>query len=177
MSVNVQIAVSACLLGQPVRYDGTDKKHDRLKETLQIIDSANLELIPFCPEMGIGLGTPRPTIQLVQQKDATIRVLGVKDHTLDVTDAIESHARTFLTNYPDIHFLIVKARSPSCGYQTTPVHVQRNTKMVPMALDSGLFVKTLLVLKPELEIVDESTFDSGQGCLSWLQRVNRFYGK
>ena len=56
------ILVSGCLLGQKVRFDG-GHKHDRF-----VTDklSAAFEFVSVCPEMAMGLGSPRPTLRLVQ---------------------------------------------------------------------------------------------------------------
>jgi uncharacterized protein YbbK (DUF523 family) len=56
----IKIAVSRCLLGEPVRYDGGHKQNlmicDRLK--------AHFDLIGICPEVEAGLGVPRLTLNL-----------------------------------------------------------------------------------------------------------------
>ena len=59
-----RVAVSACLLGEQVRYNGGHCNHRLLQSV-----SKNIETIPICPEVGIGLGTPRPTIRLVHEDD------------------------------------------------------------------------------------------------------------
>ena len=58
--IKPRIGVSACLLGQPVRFDGGRKRNRFITEQL----SRLMEIVPICPEMEAGLGTPRPTIQL-----------------------------------------------------------------------------------------------------------------
>lgn len=52
--------VSACLPGQPVRFDGGHKKARHITQTL----SEYFELMPVCPEVEAGLGVPRPTMHL-----------------------------------------------------------------------------------------------------------------
>ncbi len=128
--------------------------------------SEQVEIIPFCPEMGIGLGVPRDKIELVRQKDESIRVLGVENHTWDVTDALQSYAEKFLKQYPFLDTFIVKSRSPSCGYNTTPVFVSG----VEVAMDSGMFVQTLLKIKPDLKIINESALLTEQDCLSFMSQ-------
>ena len=70
----MKIAISACLLGQEVRYDGTGKCQPSIISALQ----HKVELIPFCPEVEAGLGIPREPIQL-QQLASEIRVVQVSD--------------------------------------------------------------------------------------------------
>ena len=108
-----RVAVSACLLGQKVRYDG-DHKHD-------LLISGELggwfEWVPVCPEVGIGLPVPRPPIQ-VEDVGGVMRVRGVDDPDTDVTDALRRYA---LEVDGAIDGIILKARSPSCAVGTTPV--------------------------------------------------------
>jgi len=188
LNTKPQIAISACLLGQMVRYDGKEKKQPLIvafflnKKYLQYNLSGTVEVVPFCPEVGIGLGVPRAKIQAVRQKDEQIRIVGVENHTWDVTEALKSYAEHFLQQYPDIQYFIVKAKSPSCGYQSTPLFqalipvqakqcAQEEQKVEQIALVSGLFVQTILELKPQLHIIDETCLSTEQSCLSLLQQI------
>ncbi len=60
-----KIGISSCLLGNRVRYDGEHQYNAKITETLD----KHFELVPFCPEMDIGLGVPRSKIQLVEQSN------------------------------------------------------------------------------------------------------------
>src|SRR3546814_18033306 len=51
-----KIGISACLLGNPVRFNGGHKESRLCSETL----AQQLEFVPVCPEVATGLGTPRP---------------------------------------------------------------------------------------------------------------------
>jgi len=57
----LRLGVSACLLGARVRFDGGHKRNRFIIEDL----GAHFEFVPFCPEVAIGLGTPRPSLRLV----------------------------------------------------------------------------------------------------------------
>lgn len=48
------ILISACLLGLYCRYDGKEIKLDGIESLME-----NYNLIPVCPEILGGLGTPR----------------------------------------------------------------------------------------------------------------------
>ncbi len=163
--IKIQIAISACLLGNPVRYDAKEKKHSLIRAVFADKLAEQLEIIPFCPEIGIGLGVPRDKIELVRQKDESIQVLGVENHTWDVTKALQSYAEAFLKQYPYLSCFIVKSRSPSCGYNTTPVF----DNGIEVATDSGMFVQSLLKIKPDLKIINESELLTEQDCLKFMQ--------
>jgi len=62
----VRLGVSACLLGQSVRYDGGHKRDLFLTETL----APFVEWVPVCPEVELGLGVPRDTLRLVGEAAA-----------------------------------------------------------------------------------------------------------
>src|SRR5262249_61934374 len=62
----IRLGVSACLLGQRVRYDGGHKRDDALLRGL----GDDVEWIPVCPEVELGLGVPRPPIILVGSQRA-----------------------------------------------------------------------------------------------------------
>lgn len=189
LNTKPKIAISACLLGQMVRYDGKEKKQPLIvdfflnkkylnKKYVQHKLSGTVEVVPFCPEVGIGLGVPRAKIQAVQQKDEQIRIVGVENHTWDVTEALKSYAENFLQHYQDIQYFIVKAKSPSCGYQSTPLfpalipaQAKQCAQAEQIALVSGLFVQTILELKPQLHIIDETCLSTEQSCLNLLQQI------
>lgn len=58
----MKIAVSACLLGEPCRYDGRSKLCSRVQE----LAAGGHELVPICPEVGGGLPTPRTPCEIVR---------------------------------------------------------------------------------------------------------------
>jgi uncharacterized protein YbbK (DUF523 family) len=58
----IRIGISSCLLGERVRYDGGHKRDAYLVETF----GRYVEWVPVCPEVEMGLGTPRETLRLVR---------------------------------------------------------------------------------------------------------------
>ncbi|VAX10262.1 Uncharacterized protein YbbK [hydrothermal vent metagenome] len=130
-----------------MRYDGTDKCDDFICNTL--ID--HFDLIPVCPEVGAGLGTPRPPVRLVGNPEYP-QALGVDDADLNVTAALEAFAKRWLEQLENISGLILKARSPSCGLRDTPVFDHDGDIQV---LEAGLFTRILMSHAPLLPMVDE----------------------
>lgn len=117
----IKILISACLLGQKVRYDGRDclQTHARLQSWI-----AAGNIVTICPEMAGGLPTPRLPAE-IQGKKTGIDVLN--DHAKvsskngnDVTNAfIEGAQKTLdLAKKNHVKIAILKARSPSCGSQS-----------------------------------------------------------
>ena len=105
------VGLSSCLGGQKVRYDGTDKRDDGLLAELDLF----ADLVPLCPEVAIGLGVPRAPIQLNVLEDGRLRVRGVADPSLDVTEDLQAYAEACLPLFEQLDGYVFKARSPSCG--------------------------------------------------------------
>lgn len=107
------IGVSACLMGEPCRWDGETKRHDGVVEGLR--DS---EPLLFCPEEEAGLGTPREASFLSGDRARFISRAGD-----DLTERFDEgvariEARLLAAGIRDV---VVKERSPSCGLRATSV--------------------------------------------------------
>ena len=83
----VRIGISACLLGQQVRFDGGHKRDAFLTGTF----GSFVVWLPVCPEVECGLGTPRESMRLVRTPHH-VRLLTVKG-AVDLTDRMEEYAR------------------------------------------------------------------------------------
>ncbi len=104
-----RILVSACLLGQKLRYDGGDKYlADRWLDRWQ----AENRLIPFCPEIAGGLSAPRPAAEI----DPARGRVWTRDGT-DVTAAFQAGAvlALALARREECRFALLTDGSPSCG--------------------------------------------------------------
>lgn len=104
------IAVSACLTGANVRYDGGHRRdawpHQALREMFA--------WHPVCPEAGIGLGVPREPIRLISFGGAT-RAVSVRDAAIDCTERLEGYADEQAGWLEEVDGCVFKAKSPSCG--------------------------------------------------------------
>ncbi|MCH8537375.1 MAG: DUF523 domain-containing protein, partial [Alkalimonas sp.] len=77
--MQLAVGISACLLGQKVRYDGGHKASEFCLTQLQ----PHVRYIAVCPENAIGMGTPRPPIRLQKNIHDEIRLVQVKDPSQD----------------------------------------------------------------------------------------------
>lgn len=155
-TARIEVAISACLSGQRVRYDGADKPFAATELLNQ-----SVELTPVCPEVGAGLSVPRPPVQLVST-DLGLRALGRDDATLDVTTALadyaELSARHFLRQ-PTLCGYIWKSRSPSCGLASTPVFDKTGRQI---ATASGIQARHFQRQLPWLHCCEESDLNNVQ---------------
>ena len=115
-SPKIPVAISACLLGEPVRYDGKDKFCPQLVARLR----QHFILVAICPEVAIGMSVPRAPIQLVQD-GAGVRARGVQDPSKDVTELLADYGHNVADTQTEFFGYVFKARSPSCGLGSTPL--------------------------------------------------------
>lgn len=106
----IPIGVSQCLLGEPVRFDGGHKRSRYITDYL----SQYCEFLPICPEVAIGLGTPRQPIRLVAT-DSVTQVRGTRDTSLDVTHPLHEYAQSRRDDIAPLCGYIFMQKSPSCG--------------------------------------------------------------
>ena len=104
----MKILVSACLLGEPCRYDGTGK----LEPALEELRARGHTLIPVCPEVLGGLPTPRPPAE--RQPDGRVVTREGGDVTAEYRAGAEKALA--LAQAHGCTCAVLKERSPSCGH-------------------------------------------------------------
>ena len=144
------VAISSCLLGERVRYDGRDSFMPELIHNLE----EELKLVSLCPEVAIGLGIPRPPMRLVNQ-DKQIRVVGVEDGHQDFTARLLGYGTDIANETQGLSGYVFKSRSPSCGLKTTPIYSPSGTVVPDQKPGSGIVAATIIKLLPELPVEDE----------------------
>jgi len=162
----IPIAVSACLLGWAVRYDGRSKAHAGVRS---LFASGEFVPVPVCPEVMAGLGVPRPPVELVRTF-GSVRALGVSDRSLDVTGPLIRQAVRWSVRASAIAGLVCKSRSPSCGLEVA-LHDQPGQEL---GMTEGLFVQVLRRYRPQLPIVEESVLEDPERRAAFLDRVRTF---
>jgi uncharacterized protein YbbK (DUF523 family) len=123
----VRILVSACLLGEKVRYDGGHKRDLFLIETL----GPFVEWVRVCPEVDCGLPVPREAMRLVG--DPKSPRLVANRSGIDHTDRMERWAKARLDELSglDLCGYICKKDSPSCGMEPAGVFTRMVTERFP----------------------------------------------
>jgi uncharacterized protein YbbK (DUF523 family) len=145
----IKIAVSSCLLGEAVRYDGTDKLIISIAEL-----GTEYNLISICPEMAIGMGVPRPPIHLVDT-DIGIQVLAVDDANKNMTKPLSNFAKKIFEEHKDLCGYIFKKNSPSCGTKKVKV-LNNNCEYERRGI--GIYAYGIIKELPSLPIIDEEGF-------------------
>ncbi len=165
---NIQIGISSCLLGNNVRYNGGHKLSRFCADTL----GEYVSYIPLCPEVAVGMGTPRPTIQLKAkpgpeldeqlarkpvsqwpEDQIIIRAVGTKDDSLDVTDAITQYGKDQAKKLQHISGYIFCAKSPSCGMER--VKITTDTHPQGESIGIGLYAQQIMKANPLLPVEED----------------------
>ena len=140
----IRIVVSACLIGENVRYDGKCKSDDYVCNNL----GRAFELIPVCPEFEAGLGLPREAMKLAGNSEAP-ELRGVLSNR-DFTGSLRSWLTSRMTEIAALEpaGFVLKSNSPSCGL--APVRFQDG-----VTEGSGVFASCVCAAFPELAIASE----------------------
>lgn len=159
-------AISSCLIGKPVRYDGTGK----LLTTASYLTD-KLTLIEVCPEVGAGMSVPRPPIQLIE-RDGKIEAIGREDRSLKVTTALKQFSLKSVEQLSTtIDGYIFKSRSPSCGINSTPIYPIAPTDgngTNPIRFGSGLQAHRVQKQMPWLPLREETDLEKTDHCEQFI---------
>lgn len=114
----MKIAVSACLLGEKVRFDKGHKRDDFVMDEL----SKYAEFISFCPEH-FAFGSPRPSIRMVRFEDG-LKIISNKTGD-DVTPTLLKTSQDALeeVKLSGVVGIVFKSKSPSCGLMSSKVYL------------------------------------------------------
>ncbi|WP_455219020.1 DUF523 domain-containing protein [Kaarinaea lacus] len=164
-SNKIQIAVSSCLLGHKVRYDGQDRKN---KNVLKLCEQ--FHCIAICPEYAIGLGIPREPINVVLT-GSDKRVRGIENPNHDVTEALQEYADSIHESIPTLCGYVFKSRSPSCGVNSTPFFSETGTEL---GIDSGIYSSQIKQRRQDLPIVEETQLTTGEDIQRFIDAVNTY---
>ncbi len=160
----IRIGISSCLLGEKVRYDGGHKRDAFLVETF----GRFVEWVPVCPEVEMGLGTPRETLRLVRIGE-DIHMLMPKtgtDHTKAMSAFAERRVRDL--GREDLCGYVLKKDSPSCGMERVRVF---DAHGVPVKSGRGLFAEALLRHFPNLPVEEEGRLSEPRLRENFIERV------
>ena len=162
--VRIRIGVSACLLGEEVRFDGGHKRDAFLTGVLD----PHVEFIPVCPEVEMGLGTPRETLRLVRRGEE-VRMITTRTN-IDHTDAMKAWAnhRLDLLQGQDLSGYVLKKDSPSCGMARVKTY---STEEAPRRDGRGLFAAALLERMPLLPVEEEGRLSDPVLRENFIERV------
>ncbi len=163
-----RLGISACLLGQKVRYDGGHKRDLFLTELF----GKFVEWMPICPEVEVGMGVPRETVRLV---GATTHPRIVAERSgKDWTDAMTHFTSQRLRDLAEKHLsgYVFKKNSPSCGMERVKVY---NSKGMAERQGRGLFAAALMSRWPLLPVEEEGRLSDLKLRENFIERVFAYH--
>ncbi|MCB5223647.1 MAG: DUF523 domain-containing protein [Candidatus Cloacimonadaceae bacterium] len=167
----LKIGVSACLLGNKVRYDGGHKLEPWLLEALGL----HVTYVPVCPEVECGLCIPREPMVLVGERDNP-RLLTLNtgiDLSKQIWDWVEKRIAELASE--GLSGFVFKSKSPSCGL--------RNVELFPRLGGTcskngmGIFAAAFLKAFPQLPVIDEIQLSEPEARENFLRALGLDFSK
>jgi uncharacterized protein YbgA (DUF1722 family)/uncharacterized protein YbbK (DUF523 family) len=164
MPEEIRVGVSACLLGEPVRYDGGHKRDRYVTDTL----GKYFTFVPVCPEVEAGFGVPREAMRLVGDPEAP-RLVAIKTGT-DLTGRMRAFAsrRADELAKENLCGFIFKSKSPSSGMTRVKVY---NDKGSPAENGVGLFARAFMDRLPLVPVEDEGRLHDDRLRENFIERI------
>ena len=160
----VRLGVSACLMGEAVRWDGNHARDHFITDTL----SRFVEYVLVCPEVEAGFGVPREPMRLVG--DPTRPRLETSRTGIDVTERMESWClrRVEELAAEDLHGFIFKKGSPSSGMERVKVYQGEGP---PVRKGQGVFARSFRTRFPLLPVEEEGRLNDPILRENFIERV------
>ncbi|TDF79893.1 DUF523 domain-containing protein [Pseudomonas sp. H9] len=158
-----KVLVSACLLGQTVRYDGRSSGHPDLLQRWQ----AEGRVVALCPEVAGGLPTPRPPAEIPGGQgsavlDGDAQVITVSGEDVSAQFLAGAQLALGLVRRHGIRIAVLKSGSPSCGNQLTYDGTFSGRKV------SGEGVTTALLRREGVQVFSELELEAAEQALLQL---------
>jgi len=170
--VTIKVGISACLLGDQVRYDGGHKRSSFCADEL----IRHVEFVKLCPEVGIGMPVPRPTIRLEWHEQAptasepasSVRAIVPKTGE-DVTARLTEFADRAQPHLRQLSGYVLCAKSPSCGMERVKLYDPVTGYSKKAA--EGIFVQRLRQLHPALPLEEDGRLNDAPLRENFIMRV------
>ena len=160
-----RVAVSECLRGSPVRWNGEHSGDGWPRQAT----AALFELVGICPEVGIGMGVPRRPIQLVGDA-ASPRAVAVAAPSRDYTAQLRHYAQRQAARIDSVCGYIFAERSPSCGLAGVKVFDADGTWR---RIGRGVFAAAVVAARPALPVADAQALADEGTLLTFAAAVIR----
>lgn len=169
MSEKIPVGISACLLGDNVRFDGG---HKRLAFAVEEL-APWVRFEPVCPEMAIGLPVPRPALRLVKQSTGEIALRFSDKREGDLTAAMQEFAGQRISRFEHLCGYIVCAKSPSCGMERVRIYDEegKNNRKA----GRGIYTEALMRKFPWLPVEEDGRLHDPLIRENFVERIYTLY--
>ncbi|GAA0386082.1 DUF523 and DUF1722 domain-containing protein [Microbispora corallina] len=159
--VRPRVAVSRCLLGDPVRFNGGHSRDRFVSGDL----GGHVDWVPVCPEMELGLGAPRESLRLEGSPESPR--LMTRRSRADLTGPMTALAAERAAGL-DVDGYLFKSRSPSCGIHGIPLY---DGDAVTGRRNRGLFAAAVIDAHPLLPVEDEGRLHDAVLREAFVERI------
>ncbi|KIP73970.1 YbgA family protein [Vibrio jasicida] len=171
MESSIKVGISSCVLGERVRFDSGHKISNFVTKELD----GYFSFVPVCPEVGVGMSVPRPTIRLVSNEER-IALVETKNPDNDHTDNMLTYSENKVNELQSEQLCgyIVCAKSPTCGMERVKVYSKNNAAKEGI----GLYTRTLMEKMPWLPVEEDGRLNDPVLKENFITRIyclNDFY--
>jgi uncharacterized protein YbgA (DUF1722 family)/uncharacterized protein YbbK (DUF523 family) len=164
---SIRIGISACIVGQEVRFNGGHKLDRFIRDTL----GEYVEFVTVCPEVDIGLGVPRETLRLVRGKGTQPLLIAPKSGKAHTTKMLTyARAKVVELGKLDLCGFIVQKGSPSCGMERVKIYPAKEGG-TPTRDGRGLFAQVLMEKLPLLPVEEDGRLNDPLLRENFIERV------
>ncbi|MBR9786705.1 MAG: DUF1722 domain-containing protein [Vibrionaceae bacterium] len=148
MESSIKVGISSCVLGERVRFDSGHKVSNFVTKEL----SNYFDFVSVCPEVGVGMPVPRPTIRLISDAER-VALVETKNPENDHTDNMLAYSANKVDELQDQQLCgyIVCAKSPTCGMERVKVYSKHHASKEGV----GLYTQTLMQKMPWLPVEED----------------------
>lgn len=149
--IKPNLFISSCIEFESCRFDGTKISDEFVRRLMALTNITRV-----CPEMVIGLGSPRASLRLIERKGESIKLVESASGT-DYTEKMMDFSSKYMEKLKrkDIDGFIMKAKSPSCGAKTVKIYYDTGKSHAKSAKNAGLFGQMVLDTFPTTPVETE----------------------
>jgi uncharacterized protein YbgA (DUF1722 family)/uncharacterized protein YbbK (DUF523 family) len=164
MGEKIKLGISACLLGEKVRWNGGHSRDRYLTDML----GQYVEYVPVCPEVECGMGVPRETLRLVGDPDNPNLVTSKTniDHTRRMTEWARERIKTL--EKENLCGFVFKKNSPSSGLFRVPV---KNFKGMPQKKGQGIFARVFTENFPLVPVEEDGRLHDSKLRETFIEQI------
>jgi uncharacterized protein YbgA (DUF1722 family)/uncharacterized protein YbbK (DUF523 family) len=164
MDEKIKLGISACLMGEPVRWNGGHARDRYLTDIL----GHYMEYVPVCPEVECGMGVPRETLRLVGDPDNPNLVTSKTniDHTRRMIEWAEEKVKTL--EKENLCGFVFKKNSPSSGLYRVPV---KNFKGMPQKKGQGIFARVFTEHFPLVPVEEDGRLNDSKLRETFIEQI------
>ena len=164
MDKKIKLGISACLMGELVRWNGGHARDRYLTDIL----GQYAEYVPVCPEVECGMGVPRETLRLVGHPDNPNLVTSKTniDHTHGMTEWARKRVKEL--EKENLCGFVFKKNSPSSGLYRVPV---KNFKGMPQKTGQGIFARVFTEHFPLVPVEEEGRLNDSKLRETFIEQI------